>query len=100
MFTRGRLKEDRWVCESIPVQFIHGIICAKVVSPIGKTQLSICIGQEVGIQSFSVARDLAQECIRGVDFMRAYKLIIDFDTIALKKNNKKMIKERKRKSCE
>ncbi|VDI67644.1 Hypothetical predicted protein, partial [Mytilus galloprovincialis] len=64
----------------------HKVVSAngEPIDILGKTQLSICIGQEVGIQSVLVARDLAQECILGVDFMRAHKLIIDFDTMALK----------------
>ncbi|XP_063404462.1 uncharacterized protein LOC134687932 [Mytilus trossulus] len=64
----------------------HKVVSAngEPIDILGKTQLSICIGQEVGRQSVLVARDLAQECILGVDFMRAHKLIIDFDTMALK----------------
>ena len=64
----------------------HKVVSAngEPIEILGRTQLNISVGNEVIRQSVLVARDLAQECILGVDFMRTHGLIIDFAKMTLK----------------
>lgn len=87
---------DRYMCAAggstnVPgrptlVKEHHKVVSAngEPIEILGRTQLNISVGNQVIKQSVLVAKDLAQECILGVDFMGTHGLIIDFSTMTLK----------------